>query len=57
LKQILNEWKTLLTVVIFPYRLGSAKLERGLPPRLDGRHPSAQILLGLEREMFGELFL
>ena len=36
---------------------GRAELERGLPPRLGRRHAGAQILLCLEREMFGDLFL
>jgi len=44
-------------VVVFPYRLGRAKLECGLAPRLSGRHSGAQIRLSLEREMFGDLFL
>ena len=48
--------KTLLGVVVFAYRLGRAKLECGLPPRLGGRHAGAQILLGLQRKMFGDLF-
>ena len=56
-EQILDEGKALLGVVVFPYRFGRAKLECGLPPRLGGRHTGAQILLRLEREMFGDLFL
>jgi hypothetical protein len=55
LKQILDEWKTLLSVVVFPYRFGSAKLEPGLSPRLGRGHARAQILFDLEREMFGDL--
>jgi hypothetical protein len=57
LKQILNEWKTLLTVVIFPYRFGCAELEPGLSARLGRGHARAQILFDLEREMFGDLIL
>ena len=42
---------------LFPDRLSRAELERGLPPRLGGRHAGAQVLLCLERKMFGDLFL
>jgi hypothetical protein len=56
LKQILNEWKTLLSVMVFAYRFGRAELEHGLAARLGGRHPRAHVLVGLEREMFGKLF-
>ena len=55
-EQILDQGKSLLVVVVFPDRLGRAELECGLPPRLGGRHAGAQILLGLQREMFGDLF-
>jgi hypothetical protein len=47
----------LLKVVVFPYRFGCAKLEPGLSPRLGRGHARAQILLCLERKMFGNLFL
>ncbi|HTY85436.1 MAG TPA: hypothetical protein VMB19_14530 [Silvibacterium sp.] len=57
MKQILNEWKTLLSVVLFPYRFGRAKLEPGLSSRLGRSHARTQILFDLEREMFGEFFL
>ena len=56
-EQILDEGEALLGVMVFPDRFGRAELECGLPPRLGGRHTGAQILLGLEREMFGDLFL
>jgi hypothetical protein len=56
LKQILNEWKTLLSVVLIPYRFGGAKLDPGLSPRLGEGHARVQILFDLEREMFGDLF-
>ena len=48
--------KTLLGVVVLADGLGRAKLERGLSPRLGGRHAGAQILLSLQGEMFGDLF-
>jgi hypothetical protein len=41
-------------VVVFPYFCG-AQLEYGLSPRLAGRHPRPQVLLGLERKIFGNL--
>ena len=56
-EQILDEGKTLLVVMAVSYRLGCAKLECGLPPRLRVRHARAQILFGLERKMSGDLFL
>ena len=56
-EQILEEGQALLSVVVLAYRLGRAKLECGLPTRLDGGHTGAQVMLGLERKMFGDLFL
>jgi hypothetical protein len=47
----------LFCVVVFPDRLSRAELERGLPPRLGGRHTGAHVLLGLERKMLIKLFL
>jgi hypothetical protein len=57
LKQILNEWKALLSVVVFPYRFRCAKLEPGLSPGLGGRHAGTQILFSLQGKMLGDLFL
>jgi len=42
-------------VVILSHRPHSAELQHGLPPRLLHIHPRAQILLDLERKMFGDL--
>src|SRR5580658_3485932 len=42
--------------MVFPYPFGRAELEHGLPPRLGGGHTGAQILLGLECKVPGNLF-
>src|SRR5580692_201385 len=44
-------------MVLFAYRFARAQLNGGLAPRLGRRHSGAQILLGLEGKMFGDLFL
>jgi hypothetical protein len=56
-EKIFSKRKTLLGVVVLANGLGRAKLERGLPPRLGGRHADAQILLSLQGKMLGDLSL
>jgi hypothetical protein len=53
-KQILDEGNAVLGVVVFADRLNGAELERGLPPRLGGRHTGAHVLFCLEGEMFAQ---
>src|SRR6202044_3902599 len=55
LQQILHQWQPLFRVILFARRLHRAKLQYGLPPRLDGRHAGTQILLSLQGHMFGDL--
>ena len=56
-KQILDERQALLGVMVFADGFGCAELEHGLAARLGRSHAGAQILFGLEGEVFGELFL
>ncbi len=56
-EKILSKRKTLLGVVVLANGLGRAKLQRGLPARLDGRHAGTQIFLSLQGKMLGHLFM
>ncbi len=47
----------MLGVVVLADRFRCTELDSGLSPRFGGRHVGAQILFGLERKMFGDLFL
>jgi hypothetical protein len=47
----------LLGVVVLADRGGPTQIDCGLASRFDGRHAGAHVLFGLERKMFGELFL
>jgi hypothetical protein len=56
-EKILSKRKILLGVVVLANGLGRAKLQCGLPTRLGWWHAGTQILVCVEREMFGEFIL
>jgi hypothetical protein len=57
LQQILDEGKTLLGMVVLPYRFSRSKLQRRLASRLCPRHAGAQIFVSLKRKMVGDLVM
>jgi hypothetical protein len=56
-EQVFEQGQALLGVVTLADRLGCAKLDSGPAARFGGGHAGAQVLLGLEGDMFGDLFL
>jgi len=57
LQQILHQRQPPFRVILFPHCLHRAKLQHRLAARLGRPHAGAQILLGLEREVFGDFIL